>query len=198
MAPEALRRRLAHGNVYGPEKIDAALGNYFRAGNLSACAAGAPVGGRPRRRLAPRVSRSTWHQPAVGDPGAGRRGAVGRARRRPPRAAGGPHRPAGQGRADRRARLADTGLSGRDEATVEAMTAQRRLLEELGGEYRRVTSNDVAGTLVDLARSENATQIVLGASARSRRQEVFGGSVINRVIRLSGPIDVHVISAGRR
>ena len=36
MAPEALRRRLAHGNVYGPDKIDAALGNYFRAGNLSA------------------------------------------------------------------------------------------------------------------------------------------------------------------
>src|SRR4029078_6704482 len=36
MAPEALRRRLAHGNVYGPEKIDAALTNYFRPGNLSA------------------------------------------------------------------------------------------------------------------------------------------------------------------
>ncbi len=32
MAPEALRRRLAHGNVYGPERIDAALSNYFRAG----------------------------------------------------------------------------------------------------------------------------------------------------------------------
>src|SRR5689334_18698616 len=31
--PEALRRRLAHGNVYAPEKIDAALSNYFRAGN---------------------------------------------------------------------------------------------------------------------------------------------------------------------
>nr|WP_305038903.1 hypothetical protein [Frankia sp. ArI3] len=29
MTPEALRRRLAHGNVYSPEKIDAALGNYF-------------------------------------------------------------------------------------------------------------------------------------------------------------------------
>ena len=36
MAPEALRRRLAHGNVYGAEKIDAALGNYFRPGNLAA------------------------------------------------------------------------------------------------------------------------------------------------------------------
>ena len=45
------------------------------------------------------------------------------------------------------------------------MTAQRQLLEELGGEYRRVTSNDVAAALVELARSENATQIVLGASA---------------------------------
>ena len=34
--PEALRRRMAHGNIYGPEKIDAALANYFRVGNLTA------------------------------------------------------------------------------------------------------------------------------------------------------------------
>ena len=36
MTPEALRRRMAHGNVYQPEKVDAALGNYFRVGNLTA------------------------------------------------------------------------------------------------------------------------------------------------------------------
>src|SRR5436190_17799322 len=36
MAPEALRRRMAHGNIYAPEKVDAALANYFRAGNLGA------------------------------------------------------------------------------------------------------------------------------------------------------------------
>ena len=36
MSPEALRRRLAHGNVYAAEKIDAALTNYFRVGNLTA------------------------------------------------------------------------------------------------------------------------------------------------------------------
>ena len=36
MTPEALRRRMAHGNIYRPEKIDAALGNYFRTGNLTA------------------------------------------------------------------------------------------------------------------------------------------------------------------
>ncbi|HSK34201.1 MAG TPA: histidine kinase, partial [Propionicimonas sp.] len=36
MSPEALRRRMAHGNIYRPEKVDAALANYFRVGNLSA------------------------------------------------------------------------------------------------------------------------------------------------------------------
>ena len=36
ITPEALRRRLAHGNVYQPERVDAALSNYFRKGNLTA------------------------------------------------------------------------------------------------------------------------------------------------------------------
>ena len=36
MTPEALRRRMAHGNIYAPEKVDAALTNYFREGNLAA------------------------------------------------------------------------------------------------------------------------------------------------------------------
>src|ERR1700754_3258441 len=36
MTPEARRRRMAHGNIYRADKIDAALGNYFRVGNLSA------------------------------------------------------------------------------------------------------------------------------------------------------------------
>ena len=36
MTPEALRRRLAHGNVYPAERVDAALANYFRLGNLTA------------------------------------------------------------------------------------------------------------------------------------------------------------------
>ena len=36
IAPEALRRRMAHGNIYPPEQVDAALSNYFRVGNLTA------------------------------------------------------------------------------------------------------------------------------------------------------------------
>ena len=36
MAPEAIRRRMAHGNIYPAERVDAALANYFRPGNLGA------------------------------------------------------------------------------------------------------------------------------------------------------------------
>ena len=36
MSPEALRRRMAHGNIYPPEKVDASLANFFRQGNLGA------------------------------------------------------------------------------------------------------------------------------------------------------------------
>ena len=36
MTPEAIRRRMAHGNIYPAERIDAALANYFRPGNLGA------------------------------------------------------------------------------------------------------------------------------------------------------------------
>lgn len=36
MSPQALRRRLAHGNVYRADQIDASLASYFREGNLTA------------------------------------------------------------------------------------------------------------------------------------------------------------------
>jgi two-component system sensor histidine kinase KdpD len=197
MAPEALRRRLAHGNVYGPEKVDAALANYFRPGNLSAL-----------RELA-----LLWVADRVDDSLQDYRERHGITRPWETRErvivalAGAPdtdHLIRRAARIALRAKgeligvhvVSDTGLSsGRDEeAGAAVMADHRHLLEELGGEYRKVTSNDVAAALVELARSENATQIVLGASNRSRWQELFGGSVINRVVRLSGPIDVHVIS----
>jgi two-component system sensor histidine kinase KdpD len=36
IAPEALRKRMRHGNVYAKDKVDTALDNYFRPGNLAA------------------------------------------------------------------------------------------------------------------------------------------------------------------
>jgi len=36
ISPEALRKRMRHGNIYRPDKVDAALANFFRPGNLAA------------------------------------------------------------------------------------------------------------------------------------------------------------------
>jgi nucleotide-binding universal stress UspA family protein len=78
----------------------------------------------------------------------------------------------------------DDGLVG---SPVGQLEEHRKLLGELGGQFREITGTDIARALVEFAHTENATQIVLGASTRSRWQELTKGSVINRVIRLSGP-----------
>ena len=193
MDPDALRRRMAHGNIYAADKVDAALGNYFRPGNLSALRELALlwVADRVDDELGDYRARHGITKPwetrervivaLSGAPGADH--LIRRAARIAQRAKGeliGAHV------------VSDSGLaSGKAPADI---APQRHLLDELGGEYRKIAGSDIATALVELARSENATQIVLGASARSRWQELVNGSVINRVVRISGPIDVHVIS----
>ena len=82
MTPEALRRRMAHGNIYAAEKVDAALGNYFRVGNLGRPArAGPAVGGRPGRRGPAGLPGAPRHRRALGDARAGGRRHHRRARR---------------------------------------------------------------------------------------------------------------------
>ena len=197
MSPEALRRRLAHGNVYAADKVDAALGNYFRAGNLSALRELALlwVADRVDDALADYRVRhgitATWEArervvvAVSGAPGGAR--LVRRAARIAQRAKGdliGVHVIDGSGLS-----------SGSNTGGETAIAEQRRLLEEFGGTYRRITGNDVGAALIEVARSENATQIVLGASGRSWWHQLANGSVVTRVVRRSGPIDVHVISA---
>ncbi len=63
----------------------------------------------------------------------------------------------------------------------------------LGGSYQEVSGADIARALVRFAESHNATQIVLGASRRSRWIELTRGSIINDVNRLTREIDVHII-----
>ena len=107
--------------------------------------------------------------------------------------AGGPHGGAHAGRAARCARAAGR-RAARPTGRV-ARASSARLLQELGGEYHELASADVATALVQFARVENATQIVLGASRQSRWTHFLRGSVINDVIRASGAIDIHVISS---
>ncbi len=192
--PEALRRRMAHGNIYAADKVDAALGNYFRAGNLGALRELALLW------LADRVDEALdeyREAHGIDRPWETRERVVvaltGRPGRRPAHPPGGPHGGPQPGRPPRRAREQ---LRRPGDGRLAAARGHRRLLTDLGGEYHEVVSADVASGLVDLARAENATQLVLGASRRSRIAELWQGSVIGKVLRLSGPIDVHVISTG--
>ena len=194
MTPEALRRRMAHGNIYPAERIDAALGNYFRPGNLAALRELALlwVADRVDDALAG-LPRAPRHRPAVGDARAGRRRAH---RARPTASARPPRRAHGarvEGRLVRRPR-ASAGRP-RRRRRRRGSSASAQLVEELGGTYHEVVGADVGEALVAAARTLNATQIVLGATRRSRWRELTRGSVINRVIRDSGVgLDVHVIS----
>ncbi|MDQ3945600.1 MAG: DUF4118 domain-containing protein [Actinomycetota bacterium] len=196
MTPEALRRRLAHGNVYAPEQIDAALANYFRPGNLGALRELALLWVADQVDVALEEYRArhgitepweTRERVVVAVTGApGTEALIRRAARISRRAHGellGVHV------------RSDDGLVGPPSRLLDQ---HRRLLEEMGGEYHETVGTDVAGALVDFARAENATQLVLGSSRRSKWAELTKGSVINRVARLSGSIDVHVISHEKR
>jgi two-component system sensor histidine kinase KdpD len=188
-----LRNRLARGDVYPPERIDTALANYFRPGNLSALrelallwVADRVDEGLAEYRLRHGIDRpwETRERVLVALTGSsdGER-LVRRAARIAQRSKGdlvGVHvRP-------------QDGLAA---PSVELLEEQRNLLEELGGTYHEVVAEDAGTALVEAARALNATQIVMGASRRSRWQRWTRGSVIGDVIRQSGVgVDVHVIS----
>jgi two-component system sensor histidine kinase KdpD len=195
MSPEALRRRLAHGNVYKPEKIDAALGNYFRVGNLAALRELALLWVADRvedslqEYMAQHGISGTWETrervlvALTGAPGGDH--LVRRASRMARRAQGdllGVHV------------VGDAGLT---RPSPELLERHRALLEELGGTSHEVAGSDVASALVGFAAAHRATQLVLGTSRRSRWAEIARGSVINRVIRDAHGIDVHVISTSK-
>jgi two-component system sensor histidine kinase KdpD len=194
MSPEALRRRMAHGNIYAPEKVDAALGNYFRVGNLAALRELALLW------VADRVEDSL--QAYMAD-----HGITGTWETRERVVVALTGAPAGEQLIRRAARMArrakgdllgvhirnDDGLAS---APSELLGRHRTLLEELGGTYHQVAGSDIPAALVGFAKAQHATQLVLGTSHRSRWTEITRGSVINTALRQANEIDVHVISTG--
>src|SRR6266511_982839 len=193
MTPEALRRRMAHGNIYPPERIDASLANYFRPGNLAALRELALLW------VADKVDESL--QDYMDEHGI--RGPWETRERVVVAITGAPGGDALIRRAARMAMRAHAELFGVHVGSTDGLAGppkqllaeHRSLLTELGGTYHEIVGDDVGKALIEFARAENATQLVLGASRRSRWVELTRGSVINRVIRASGPIDVHVISS---
>ncbi|WP_310258228.1 ATP-binding protein [Pseudarthrobacter oxydans] len=200
LAPQALRDRLSGGFVYPAERIDAALSNYFRLGNLTAL-----------RELA-----LIWLADEVDQALKGYRKDHGidstwEARERVVVAlTGGPE---GETLLRRGARIAArsaggelvavhiTSQDGLRSANPATLAEQRALVEKLNGTYHQVIGEDIPTALVEFARSVNATQLVLGASRRGRVTAAFTGPGIGAtVVRESGDIDVHMVNhaaAGR-
>ncbi|MWB98049.1 ATP-binding protein [Agromyces seonyuensis] len=194
LAPGALRDRLAAGLVYPAERIDAALSNYFRLGNLTALRELALLW------LADEVEQSlkayraehgitgTWEsrERVVVALTGGTEGEtlLRRGARIAARSSGG--------------ELIAVHVSAPDGLRAPhpgTLTAQRALVEQLGGAFHEVAGEDVPRALVEFARSVDATQLVLGVSRRSRLAALLGGPGVSQtVIRESGEIDVHIVT----
>ncbi len=192
ITPEALRRRLAHGNVYTPERIDAALSNYFRRGNLTALRELAllwladQVDAALEKYRADNKITDTWE-----------------ARERVVVAVtGGPESETLVRRASRIASKSSAelmvvhvvrgdGLAG---VSGPQMGKVRELATSLGATLHTVVGDDVPSALLDFAREMNATQLVLGTSRRSRWARIFDEGIGASVVQQSGKIDVHMVT----
>ncbi|WP_458695264.1 ATP-binding protein [[Mycobacterium] appelbergii] len=192
ITPEALRRRLSHGNVYAPERIDAALSNYFRRGNLTALRELAllwladQVDAALAKYRADNKITDTWE-----------------ARERVVVAVtGGPESETLVRRASRIASKSSAelmvvhvvrgdGLSG---VSAPQMGRVRDLIASLGATLHTVVGDDVPTALLDFAREVNATQLVIGTSRRSRWARVFDEGIGSTVVQRSEKIDVHMVT----
>ena len=194
LAPQALRDRLAAGVVYPAERVDAALSNYFRLGNLTALRELAllwladEVDSALQSYRAQHGIDSTWEarERVVVALTGGPEGAtlLRRGARIAARSAGG-----------ELLAVHVTKPDGLRDAHPESLTELRSLAEKLGGTFHQVVGEDVPRALVDFAKAANATQLVLGVSRRSRLMAALTGPGIGAtVIRESGSIDVHIVT----
>ncbi|MET3919455.1 two-component system sensor histidine kinase KdpD [Arthrobacter sp. UYEF20] len=193
ISPELLRQRLSDGNIYPRDRVDAALANEFRLGNLFALREVALIW------LADRVdeglAKYRASQGITANWPARERVVVG--------LTGGPE---GEVLIRRASRILSR-VNGGDLLAVHvrlfdirpgesplALEAQRQLVTDLGGSYHTVSGGDAAETLLEFARNVNATQIVVGVSRGRLTSRLLGSGVGSKVVRGSGDIDVHMVS----
>ncbi|GBG39343.1 sensor histidine kinase [Mycobacterium montefiorense] len=192
ITPEALRRRLSHGNVYAPARIDAALSNYFRRGNLTALRELALLW------LADQVDTALAKYRAenkITDMWEARERVV-------VAVTGGPESETLVRRASRIASkssaelmvvhvLRGDGLAGLSETR---MIKIRELAGSLDASVHTVVGDDVPTALLDFAREINGTQLVIGSSRRSRWSRIFEEGIGPTIVQRSGKIDVHIVT----
>ncbi|ABF44281.1 potassium-transporting ATPase, D subunit (plasmid) [Deinococcus geothermalis DSM 11300] len=184
LPPEDLRERLRAGKIYGPDKIEQALGNFFTVPNLTAL-----------REIALRhVAQAVELEVPEGQPAAhevivvavAAEGTAARLIRR-----GGQLAERLHGELHvvsvRSARLT--------QEQSRLLDTCREITQALGGTFELLENTGGVGpTLVAYARRVNATQIVLGETSRSRWAELLRGDIIKDVLRQTQGVDVYVIS----
>lgn len=196
ITPEGLRERLAEGKVYVGERAATAAEHFFRESHLTALRELALrfVAERVDKRL--REIRSTAPLKAVWR--SGERLLVGV----------GPSPSSTQLVRWTRRMAASQGAAwvavSVESSRALAPEARRRLEQnlelarELGAEIVVTHDEDVARALVRVALQHNATQIVVGRSRTPRLLDFFrGGSLVDRLLRVSGPVDIYVVPAER-
>lgn len=186
MSPEALRRRLAHGHVYPPDRIDAAMANLFRPEvlgklrQLSLLWLADRVEEQLERQLPddPDETRGVRERVVVALGGQGGDHLVRRAARIAGRTG---------------AHLVGVHVVSPGKAPGRDLERQRGLLVGLGGVYREIVGDNVAEALAAFARVEQATQLVIGALPRDTASP-GPASVVSDLIDRIGTVDVHVVA----
>jgi two-component system, OmpR family, sensor histidine kinase KdpD len=194
-SPESLRRRMIHGNIYPSDKVPDALAHFFRTDNLIALRELALrfVADESEEDLLERLQRQqsdrlweTTERILVGVTGApGTDALLRRAARMAARV---------KGELAVVHVAADDGSVRRDDRAIQRL---RSLTDDLGARWYERRADDPAQALIDFAKENQITQIVIGSSQRSRWQEmVGGGSIVRKIIRQANDIDtdVHVIA----
>jgi two-component system sensor histidine kinase KdpD len=189
---DQLRRRMLHGNVYPAAKVARALTGFFKTENLVALRELALrfVADETEEELLKYLENQhpgriwdTTERIMVAVTGApGSDGVVRRAARMARRAKG--------------ELLALHVTSTDGSADAGGLDAVRQIVADVGGTWHEAPSDDPARTVVSFAADHHATQIVVGASRRSRWEEWSRGSVVRKILRFAAEtgIDVHVIA----
>ena len=194
LAPEVLRDRMTHGDIYPAGQAQAALAGWFRIGNL--CALRELALRWLAAKLAEDRHRDHPGGPLPGPPQTRERVVVAL-----------PGGPEDEKLIRRAARITTRSAGdllavhitrpGTPASTTHAptLTAQRYLVSSAGGTYHHLTDHDVPTALLTFAQAENATQLVLGTTRRSRWPARLPRTTTQtRILRGSPGIDIHIIS----
>jgi two-component system sensor histidine kinase KdpD len=195
LAPDDLIQRLREGKVYVPQQAERAVRHYFQPGNLTALRELA------LRQTAQRVdSQLLSHMRAhaiTGPWAAGDRVlvCVSEATNTPALLRYG-RRAADRLHAPLTAIYVETARTQRlSDAERDRIADYLRLAERLGASTITIPGRKIVDEVVAYAESNNITQIVIGKSDRPRWFEMVHGSVVHDLVRKTGSISVHVISA---